>query len=118
MFGSNPFKIITYVVRNSEAELAAAVLDHQPAAEHAAEMREVRDAGGGLGDAEHELERGEAEDEHARGHRDRRGEEEHAAGGGGEGGSEEQGQEAAPGGGPRHPGRAPPPPDDEGGGRR
>src|SRR5882724_7256695 len=36
-------------------EAASSRLDHQPAAEHAAEVREVRDAGLGAGDAEEQL---------------------------------------------------------------
>src|SRR5262245_38602829 len=55
-----------------ERESATSVLDHQPAAQHAPEVREVRDAGGGAGDAEAELEQREHDDEDARRHRDRR----------------------------------------------
>src|SRR5258708_35337684 len=56
----------------AEGETATPILDHQPAAEHAAQVREVRHAGRGLRDAEDQLERGEPEDEDARRQRDRR----------------------------------------------
>src|SRR5688500_10880599 len=62
----------------AEWKSAAPVLDHEPAADHAAEVREMRHAGGGAGHAEDELERREREYEDARRQRDRRKEEQHA----------------------------------------
>src|SRR5438067_4138633 len=62
-----------------EREAAAPVLDHEPAAEHAAEVREVRHAGRRLRYAEQELERRKAEHEHACRHRNRRNEQHHPA---------------------------------------
>src|SRR5207302_4623939 len=62
-----------------EREAAPAILDHEPAAEHAAEVREVRYPRRGLRDAEQELNRGKAEHEYARRHWNRREEQDYAA---------------------------------------
>src|SRR5205823_11435877 len=64
---------------HAEWEAAPAILDHEPAAEHAAEVGEVRHPRGGLGDAEQQLQRREAEHEHARRHWNRRKQQDYAA---------------------------------------
>src|SRR5260221_11455745 len=56
-----------------EGKTPSAVLDHEPAPEHAAQVREVGHACGSAGDAEHQLERAEENNEKTRLHRDRRG---------------------------------------------
>lgn len=56
----------------SERALAAPVANHQEAADHAAEVREVRHAGAGAGHAEQQLEPAEQRDEDLGLHRDRR----------------------------------------------
>src|SRR3954449_10658128 len=66
-----------FTASHAKRKAAPAPLDHQPAAQHAAEMREVRYPGRRLRDAQEELERRETEDEDARGHRDRREEQHH-----------------------------------------
>src|SRR5438045_5162175 len=62
---------------HAEGETVTTVLDHEPAAEHPAEVREVRDAGRRPGDAQKKLERGEAEHEYPRGQRNRREQQHH-----------------------------------------
>src|SRR5690349_16769127 len=61
----------------AEGETVTAVLDHQPAAEHSAEVREVRDARRRLRNPEEELERGEAEYKYPRRQRNRREKKQH-----------------------------------------
>src|SRR3954468_4868292 len=56
----------------AEGETVTAVLDLEPAAEHPAEMREVRDARRGSRNAQEKLERGEAEHEYSRREGERR----------------------------------------------
>src|SRR4051812_49938646 len=87
-----------FTASHAKRKAAPAPLDHQPAAQHAAEMREVRYPGRRLRDAQEQLERCETEHEDARRHRDRRGEEPHPPGGGKESEGGEEAAEGAPGG--------------------